>query len=137
MLWFIVVAMSLCPICSINLNTSYVMVHLSKTRAVATLLLFKYIICYGSSPSLIGQLFSFIPFKYIICYGSSNLLITIHKKLYNLNTSYVMVHQRANVHLKFSSTYLNTSYVMVHHKIYNVHIFHRNYLNTSYVMVHP
>ena len=100
-----------------------------------------------------------IRFKYILCYGSSCVWYHEQPILSNLNTSYVMVHQRTKLTVTWSIWHLNTSYVMVHpHRTASkrsgpenlntsyvmVHLLWRSstsfcdwYLNTSYVMVHP
>ena len=61
-----------CCGCSIYLNTSYVMVHLLWKLTKRDKILFKYILCYGSSRSAILTFFFCSSFKYILCYGSSN-----------------------------------------------------------------
>ena len=81
---------------------------------------FKYILCYGSSWSdkLIRACTA--GFKYILCYGSSSFWTSILLYLLYLNTSYVMVHPvRPDLAVTVQS-YLNTSYVMVHRIVRHV-----------------
>ena len=75
-------------------------------------------------------------FKYILCYGSSNSFSLILKAQIYLNTSYVMVHLCGTSSSMWIIAYLNTSYVMVHPVHHPATVWYFYNLNTSYVMVH-
>ena len=53
------------------LNTSYVMVHPRVSLSTNFALIFKYILCYGSSHCHAAHFQLQAIFKYILCYGSS------------------------------------------------------------------
>ena len=84
-----------------------------------------------NAPQLLQKIF-----KYILCYGSSRTFKSMLDARNDLNTSYVMVHQRLQSVVAVHTPYLNTSYVMVHPtSCLNLSL--AIHLNTSYVMVHP
>ena len=96
------------------LNTSYVMVHPGDSMIVALQDIFKYILCYGSSDLIAAGKPPSQRFKYILCYGSSHRTAELNSTTKNLNTSYVMVHPYIIVSICCTYQNLNTSYVMVH-----------------------
>ena len=100
---------------SVNLNTSYVMVH-------------------QFCGLRINETFGHLNTSYVMVHRSSLEALIIRK---NLNTSYVMVHRIEKDFTGARLTDLNTSYVMVHHCREKLIVIRINNLNTSYVMVHP
>ena len=94
MLWFILISGQQDTTLQ-DLNTSYVMVH--PFKAILSVIIL-------------------ILFKYILCYGSSQTSARYTDQIPNLNTSYVMVHPGIGDTVAASSSHLNTSYVMVHQR---------------------
>ena len=123
-------------VCTYDLNTSYVMVHLCSPCCCCS--------CHfnlNTSYVMVHQIFAShhacrTLFKYILCYGSSRHNVSIVLFRENLNTSYVMVHPELQELRGTDLTDLNTSYVMVHPNASKRFYYRGIHLNTSYVMVH-
>ena len=97
-----------------NLNTSYVLVQRGSRRPAISChsyLNTSYVLV---QPFLGGgRFFDQSEFKYILCLGSTLLQSQNALRLFNLNTSYVLVQQKRRKTIEPCGTNLNTSYVLV------------------------